>query len=70
MPCSNHQSLVDSHKRIWEAWKLLDDKTNRSTSEIEEMQRLAGAGGDSGQAVTAHITDCPECKKETGVTAS
>jgi hypothetical protein len=70
MSCSSHQSLFDSDKRIWEAWKRLNDKTNRSASQTDEMHRLAGAGGDSSQAVTDHIADCPECEKETDVTAS
>jgi hypothetical protein len=70
MSCSSHQSLVDSDKRIWEEWKRLDDKTNKSESENDELRRLARAGGDSSQAVKAHITDCPECQKETDVTAS
>ena len=70
MSCSSHQSLFDSEKRIWEAWKRLNDKTNRSASETDEMQRLAGAADDSSQAVTDHIADCAECRKETDVTAS
>jgi hypothetical protein len=70
MSCSSHQSLSDSEKRIWEAWRRLDDKSNRSASEIDEMHRLAAAGGDSSQALVNHIADCPECRKETDVTAS
>lgn len=71
MPCAAHQSLLDSDKRIWEAWKRLNDKTNRSVSETEEMHRLAGAGGDSSHAVREHIATCPECrsKKEDDSTA-
>jgi hypothetical protein len=70
MPCSSHQSLFDSDKRIWEAWKRLATKTNISGSEISEMHRLAVAGGDSNQAVSDHVAYCPECQKETDVTAS
>src|ERR1035441_8187074 len=39
--CAQHQSLFDSDKRIWEAWKQLHDKISRSVSETEEMHRLA-----------------------------
>jgi hypothetical protein len=70
MPCSPHRSLFESDKRIWGAWKCLDDKTNRSASETDEMQRLAGAGRDSSHTLTKHIDDCPECNKERDVTAS
>ncbi len=70
MSCTSHQSLFDSDKRIWKAWKCLNDKTNRSASQTDEMHRLAGAGGDSSQAVADHIVDCAECGKETDVTAS
>jgi hypothetical protein len=70
MSCSSHQSLSYSDKRIWEAWKRLNDKTNKSASETDEMRRLAGAAADSNQAVTDHVADCPECGKETDVTAS
>jgi hypothetical protein len=70
MSCSVHQSLYDSDKRIWAAWKRLQKKTNRSGSETEEIHRLAGAGGESSHAVTEHIAACPECRKETDVTDS
>jgi hypothetical protein len=70
MSCSAHQSLFESDKRIWEAWKSLNDKTSRSASEADEMQRLARVGGDSSKAVTEHNANCPECNKETDVTDS
>ena len=70
MPCSAHQSLFESDKRIWGAWKCLDDKTNRSASETDEMHRLARAGRDSSHTLTKHIDDCPACCKEMDVTAS
>jgi hypothetical protein len=69
MPCATHQSLFDSDKRIWEEWKRLDDKTNRSASETEELHRLAEAGGDSSRAVKEHIAACAECSKADEVTA-
>jgi hypothetical protein len=70
MPCSPHRSLFESDKRIWGAWKCLDDKTNRSASENDEMHRLAGAGRDSSHTLTKHMDDCPACSKEMDVTAS
>ena len=70
MPCATHQSLVDSDKRIRESWKALNDKTDRSVSETEEMQRLAAAYGDSSHAVKEHSATCPECSKADEVTAS
>jgi len=70
MPCSPHRSLFESDKRIWGAWKCLDDKTNRSASETDEMHRLAGAGRDSSHTLTKHIDDCLACSKEMDVTAS
>jgi hypothetical protein len=70
MPCSAHQSLFESDKRIWGSWNCLNDKTNRSASETDGMHRLAGAGRDSSHAVTKHIDDCPECNKEMDVRAS
>ncbi len=42
MPCTVHQSLLDTERRIWGAWKRLNDKANRSASETEEMHRLPG----------------------------
>jgi len=69
MPCSAHQSLFESDKRIWGSWKCLND-TNGSASETGEMHRLAGAGRNSSHALTKHIDDCPECNKEMDVTAS
>jgi hypothetical protein len=63
MPCDQHQSLLDSEKRLWDAWKNLNDKTNINALETEELHRLAGAGGDSSHDVLKHITDCPECRK-------
>jgi hypothetical protein len=35
MPCSAHQSLFESDKRIWGTWNCLNDKTNRSASETD-----------------------------------
>jgi hypothetical protein len=70
MSCSSHQSLFESDKRIWEAWKSLHDKTSRSASEADEMQRLSRVGGDSSKVVTEHIANCPECNKDTDVTDS
>jgi hypothetical protein len=70
MSCSSHQSLFDSDRRIVEAWKRLHDKTNRSASETDEMHRLERAADDSNQAVSDHVAYCPECQKETDVTAS
>lgn len=70
MPCAAHQSLLDSEKRIWDAWKRLNDKTNRSASETEEMHRPAGAVRDSSHAVNEHIAACPECRKADDSTAS
>ena len=69
MPCATHQSLVDSDKRIWQAWKGLNDKTNRSASETEEMQRLAKALGDSSHAIKENVAACPECGKADEITA-
>jgi hypothetical protein len=69
MPCSAHQSLFESDKRIWGTWNCLNDKTNRSASETDGMHRLARAGRDSSHAVTKHIADYPECNKEMDVTA-
>jgi hypothetical protein len=69
MPCSAHQSLFDSDKRIWGSWKCLNE-TNGSASETGEMHRLAGAGRASSHALTKHIDDCPACNKEMDVTAS
>jgi hypothetical protein len=70
MPCSVHQSLFDSDKRIWEAWKHLNDKTTRGVAETEEMHRLARSGGDSSHAVKEHITACLECHKPNDETDS
>jgi hypothetical protein len=70
MPCGTRQSLLDSEKRIWDAWKRLNDKTNRSASETEEIHRLAGAVLDSSHAVNEHIAVCPECRKADDQTAS
>jgi hypothetical protein len=69
MPCATHQSLVDSDKRIWKAWKRLNDKTYRSASETEEMHRLARLVDDSSHAIKEHIAACPECSKADEVTA-
>jgi hypothetical protein len=71
MPCATHQSLFDSDRRIWEAWKGLNDKKNRTMSETEEMHRLAKAYGDSSShALKEHIAACPECSKADEVTAA
>jgi hypothetical protein len=70
MPCAQHQSLFDSDKRIWEAWKQLHDKISRSVSETEEMHRLARVGGESSHAILEHITVCPECRAADDPTAS
>jgi hypothetical protein len=63
MPCATHQSLFDSDRRIWGAWKGLIDKKNRTVSETEEMHRLAKAGEDSSRAVKEYVAACPECTK-------
>jgi hypothetical protein len=69
MPCVTHQSLFDSDRRIWKAWKGLIDKKNRTASETEEMHRLAKAGGDSSQAIKEHTAACAECSKSDDITA-
>ena len=64
MPCAAYQALFNADRRIWEAWKQLRDKKNRSVSENEEMHSLVDAGVKSCHAVSEHVANCSECKSE------